>query len=135
MLTFYWSLQLENEKCRIGADEDISIFKHPLYSSKRRVGSSNPDVQYVMNNLLIDFFNICYVGVLLKFKRLKFLRLKQRLSALFRFGAKLWVDKRELLLKFIWSVTILNHNLWLFDKKHTQNATSLRATFRFHIQD
>ena len=28
-------LQLENEKCRIGADEDISIFKHPLYSSRR----------------------------------------------------------------------------------------------------
>ena len=95
MLTFYWSLQLENEKCRIGADEDISIFKHPLYSSKRRVGSSNPDVQYVMNNLLIDLFNICYVGVLLKFKRLKFLRLKQRLSALFRFGAKLGVDSNK----------------------------------------
>nr|AJP09336.1 Shak1 [Mnemiopsis leidyi] len=32
---FNYFLQLENEKCRIGADEDISIFKHPLYSSRR----------------------------------------------------------------------------------------------------
>ena len=35
MICIPYKLQLENEKCRIGADEDISIFKHPLYSSRR----------------------------------------------------------------------------------------------------